>query len=98
MPWKNAVFTHELPVLFAVSPASNESWMVDTMPRSQSSTWHCRNPGQDFRPRELVKETGVGENIQGFAVVACQAIMAARETADYRGRGVAPQQGLKGPT
>ena len=32
MPWKNAVFSHGLPVLFAVSPASNGNWMVDTMP------------------------------------------------------------------
>ena len=37
MPWKSAVFTHDLPVLFAVSPASNGSWMLDTMPPEPGS-------------------------------------------------------------
>jgi uncharacterized UPF0160 family protein len=37
MPWKNAVFCHELPVMFCVSPASNGNWMVDTMPPEQGS-------------------------------------------------------------
>ena len=37
MPWKNVIFTHELPVLFAVSPASNGNWMVDTMPPEPGS-------------------------------------------------------------
>lgn len=37
MPWKNAVFAHDLPVLFAVSPASNGNWMVDTMPPEPAS-------------------------------------------------------------
>ena len=32
MPWKNVVFSHNLPVLFAISPASNGNWMVDTVP------------------------------------------------------------------
>jgi uncharacterized UPF0160 family protein len=32
MPWKNAVFAHDLPVIFAVSPASNGNWMVDAAP------------------------------------------------------------------
>ncbi len=32
MPWKNAVFAHDLPVVYCVSPASNGNWMVDTMP------------------------------------------------------------------
>ncbi|MDB5373654.1 MAG: protein C27H6 [Belnapia sp.] len=37
MPWKNVVFSHDLPVLFAVSPASNGNWMVDTMPPEPGS-------------------------------------------------------------
>ncbi|WP_338664965.1 MYG1 family protein [Pararoseomonas sp. SCSIO 73927] len=37
MPWKSAVFAHELPVLFCVSPASNGNWMLDTMPPEPGS-------------------------------------------------------------
>ncbi|WP_421994344.1 MYG1 family protein [Roseococcus sp.] len=37
MPWKNVIFTHELPVLFTVSPASNGNWMLDTMPPEPGS-------------------------------------------------------------
>ena len=37
MPWKGAVFTHDLPVIYAVSPASNGNWMVDTMPPEPGS-------------------------------------------------------------
>ncbi|MDD2705000.1 MAG: MYG1 family protein [Acidocella sp.] len=37
MPWKSAVFSHELPVIFAVSPASNGNWMLDTMPPEPGS-------------------------------------------------------------
>jgi uncharacterized UPF0160 family protein len=37
MPWKNAVFSHDLPVVFCVSPASNGNWMVDTMPPEPGS-------------------------------------------------------------
>ncbi|MDB5376024.1 MAG: protein C27H6 [Rubritepida sp.] len=37
MPWKNVVFSHDLPVLFAVSPASNGNWMLDTMPPEPGS-------------------------------------------------------------
>jgi uncharacterized UPF0160 family protein len=37
MPWKNVVFTHELPVIFTISPASNGNWMVDTMPPEPGS-------------------------------------------------------------
>jgi uncharacterized UPF0160 family protein len=32
MPWKNVVFAKDLPVLFAISPASNGNWMIDTVP------------------------------------------------------------------
>jgi uncharacterized UPF0160 family protein len=37
MPWKNAAFSHELPVIFCVSPASNGNWMIDTMPPEPGS-------------------------------------------------------------
>ncbi|MFC0410816.1 MYG1 family protein [Roseomonas elaeocarpi] len=37
MPWKGAVFAHDLPVLFAVFPASNGNWMVDSMPPEPKS-------------------------------------------------------------
>lgn len=37
MPWKSAVFGHDLPVLFTVSPASNGNWMVDTVPPEPDS-------------------------------------------------------------
>jgi len=31
------VFSHDLPVLFAISPASNGNWMLDTMPPEPGS-------------------------------------------------------------
>jgi uncharacterized UPF0160 family protein len=37
MPWKGAVFTHELPVLYAVYPVPNGNWMVDGMPPEPGS-------------------------------------------------------------
>ena len=37
MPWKNAAFAHNLPLLFTVSPASNGNWMIDTMPPEPGS-------------------------------------------------------------
>lgn len=37
MPWKNAVFVYGLPVLYAVYPAGNGNWMVDTMPPDPAS-------------------------------------------------------------
>ncbi len=37
MPWKRVVFAERLPVLFAVSPASNGHWMVDTVPPEPGS-------------------------------------------------------------
>lgn len=37
MPWKNWVFTHGLPVVFTISPASNGNWMLDTMPPEPGS-------------------------------------------------------------
>ena len=37
MPWKGAVFAHDLPVIYCVSPASNGNWMLDTMPPEPKS-------------------------------------------------------------
>ena len=37
LPWKGAVFTHGLPVLFGVYPAPNGNWMVDAMPPEPGS-------------------------------------------------------------
>jgi len=37
MPWKNVIFNHDLPVLLAISPASNGNWMVDTVPPEPGS-------------------------------------------------------------
>ncbi len=37
MPWKTVIFTHDLPVLFTVSPASNGNWMLDTVPPEPGS-------------------------------------------------------------
>jgi uncharacterized UPF0160 family protein len=37
MPWKVAAFSHDLPVIFTVSPAANGNWMVDAMPPDPGS-------------------------------------------------------------
>ena len=37
MPWKNAVFAHNLPVAYAIYPVSNGNWMVDSMPPEAGS-------------------------------------------------------------
>ncbi len=37
MPWKSVVHSHALPVLLAVSPASNGNWMLDTVPPEPGS-------------------------------------------------------------
>lgn len=37
MPWKNTVFSRDLPVIYCVSPASNGNWMIDTMPPEKES-------------------------------------------------------------
>jgi uncharacterized UPF0160 family protein len=37
MPWKNVIFSHDLPVLYTISPASNGNWMLDTMPPEKGS-------------------------------------------------------------
>ena len=66
MPWKNAVFTHELPVLFAVSPASNGNWMIDTMPPEPGS-FAQRLPLPEswagLQAEDLARETGVDDAV-----------------------------------
>ena len=37
MPWKSAVFQHDLPVLYGIYPVNNGNWMVDTMPPEPKS-------------------------------------------------------------
>jgi uncharacterized UPF0160 family protein len=37
MPWKEVAFTEDLPVIYAVFPASSGNWMVDTMPDKPGS-------------------------------------------------------------
>jgi uncharacterized UPF0160 family protein len=58
MPWKNVVFAHELPVIYAVSQASNGNWMVDTMPPEPGS----------FAQRLPLPESWAG--LQGEALAA----------------------------
>jgi uncharacterized UPF0160 family protein len=60
MPWKAAVFSHALPVLYAVYPAGNGRWMVDAMPPEPGS----------FEQRLPLPETWAG--LQDAALVqAC---------------------------
>lgn len=66
MPWKNAVFTHELPVLFAVSPASNGNWMIDTMPPEPGSFEQrlaLPESWAGLQAEELAQETGVADAV-----------------------------------
>ena len=37
MPWKNVVFSRNLPVIYAVYPVPNGNWMVDAMPPEPGS-------------------------------------------------------------
>jgi uncharacterized UPF0160 family protein len=60
MPWKNVIFSHELPVLFAVSPASNGNWMVDTMPPEPGS----------FAQRLPLPEAWAGLQAEALAAVS----------------------------
>ncbi len=66
MPWKNVVFTHDLPVLFTVSPASNGNWMVDSMPPEPGS-FAQRLPLPEawagLPAPELAAETGVADAV-----------------------------------
>ena len=66
MPWKNVVFSHELPVLFAVSPASNGNWMLDTMPPEPGSfdqRLALPEAWAGLQADALVAETGVADAV-----------------------------------
>lgn len=66
MPWKSVVFTHELPVAFAIYPASNGNWMVDSMPPEPGS-FEQRIPLPEawagLPEAELVHATGVPDAV-----------------------------------
>ncbi|WP_232480313.1 MYG1 family protein [Roseomonas sp. KE2513] len=66
MPWKGAVFAHDLPVLFAVSPASNGNWMLDTMPPEPGS-FAQRQPLPEewagLQDTELAERSGVADAV-----------------------------------
>ncbi len=66
MPWKDAVFAHALPVLYAVYPVSNGNWMVDTMPPDPAS-FAQRLPLPEawagLPEPELVQATGVADAV-----------------------------------
>jgi uncharacterized UPF0160 family protein len=66
MPWKNVVFSHDLPVLLTISPASNGNWMVDTVPPEPGS-FAQRLPlpasWAGLQNAELVAETGVEDAV-----------------------------------
>ncbi len=66
MPWKNVVFSHDLPVLFTVSPASNGNWMLDTMPPEPGS-FAQRLPLPEawagLEAEALVEKTGIPDAV-----------------------------------
>lgn len=66
MPWKNAVFSHDLPVLFTISPASNGNWMLDTMPPEPGS-FAQRMPLPEawagLQADDLARESGVADAV-----------------------------------
>lgn len=66
MPWKNVVFSQDLPVLFTVSPASNGNWMVDAMPPEPGS-FAQRLPLPEnwagLQNEALASETGVADAV-----------------------------------
>ena len=62
MPWKTAAFTHQLPVIFTVSPAANGNWMIDTMPPEPGS----------FSQRQPLPEAWAG--LEGPALAAASGV------------------------
>jgi uncharacterized UPF0160 family protein len=60
MPWKTAVFSHELPVIYAVSPAASGNWMVEAMPPEPGS----------FAQRLSLPEAWAGLEGQALAAVS----------------------------
>ncbi len=66
MPWKNVVFTHDLPILFAVSPASNGNWMLDTVapePGSFEQRLPLPEAWAGLPEGELAEVTGVADAV-----------------------------------
>ena len=66
MPWKDAVFSHALPVLYAVYPVSNGNWMVDTMPpepRSFAQRLPLPEAWAGLPEGELVGVTGIADAV-----------------------------------
>ena len=66
MPWKNAVFSHDLPVLFTVSPASNGNWMIDTVPPEPGSFDQRLSLPESWaglQADDLALETGVADAV-----------------------------------
>jgi uncharacterized UPF0160 family protein len=66
MPWKHVVFSHDLPVLFTISPASNGNWMLDTVPPEPGS-FEQRLPLPErwagLQNEALAAETGVADAV-----------------------------------
>ncbi len=66
MPWKSVVHHHRLPVLLAVSPASNGNWMLDTVPPEPGSfAQKLPLPAEwaGLPEEELVRVTGVPDAV-----------------------------------
>jgi uncharacterized UPF0160 family protein len=66
MPWKSAVFSHELPVIFSVSPASNGNWVIDTMPPEPGSFAQRLPLPEDWaglQDAELAAKSGVADAV-----------------------------------
>lgn len=66
MPWKNVVFSHNLPVLFAVYPVPNGNWMVDAMPPEPGSFAQRLPLPQSWaglQEQALAEESGVADAV-----------------------------------
>ncbi len=66
MPWKNVIFSHDLPVLFTISPASNGNWMVDTVPPEPGSFEQRLSLPESWaglQNAELAAESGVADAV-----------------------------------
>lgn len=66
LPWEGPVFTHGLPVLYAIYPVPNGNWMVDTMPVEPGS-FEQRQPlpaaWAGLRGAELAAACGVPDAV-----------------------------------
>jgi uncharacterized UPF0160 family protein len=66
MPWKTAAFSHDLPVIFTVSPAANGNWMIDTMPPEPGSFAQrlaLPEPWAGLEGPELAAASGVADAV-----------------------------------